>query len=252
MPVEAKRMTATKTAVESISIGSFVKQDGFDPSYVLTRSGQKLSRVRIMATIVERFVSEDKKYASATLDDGTGTVRAKAFKSVASVSDLSKGDLVDMIAKIRSYNEEVYLMPEAVYKVTDPNMIILRKAEIIRQDDENKKMKELILENRKKTSDFEELKNLMKKKYGISPEEVESAIMSEEIPKTAEEKEEDRSGEKDSVIKLLEKLDNGSGCDYQTLIKESGMNESSIEEIINELLSDGTCFEPRPGILKLL
>lgn len=252
MSVETKRMTASKSALGSISGGSFIKQDGFDPSYVLTRSGQKLSRVRVLSTIVDRFVSEDNKYASATLDDGTGTIRAKAFKSVTPISDLSKGDIVDMIAKIRSYNEEVYLMPEAVYKITDPNMIILRKAEIVRQEDEQKKMKELILENRKKTSDFEELKNLMKKKYGISSEEVESAIISEEIPKTTEEKEEDRNGEKDSIIKLLSKLDGGSGCDYQTLIKESRMAESSIEEIINELLSDGTCFEPRPGILKLL
>ncbi len=252
MPVEAKRMTAVKASVRSVGGGMFMKQDGFNPSYILTSSGERLSRVRVLATIIDKFVAEDKRYASATIDDGTGTIRMKVFKAIGPIADVSKGDIVDAIAKIRSYNEETYIMPEAVYKVSDPNLLILRKMELEKSNGELERKRQIILENRKKTSDFDELKSLMKKKYGINPEEVEAAVLSEDMPKTTEEKEADKNSEKDMVIKLLERLDIGSGCDYFTLIKESGLAESSVEEAVNELLSDGTCFEPRPGILKLL
>jgi RPA family protein len=252
MSVEAKRMTATKTSLVNISSGRFEKQEGFTPSYVLSKNGEKLSRVRNMATVIDRFVAEDKKYASATLDDGTGTIRMKTFKTVAPIADMAKGDIVDVISKVRSYNEEVYLMPENVNKIADNNFITLRKAELMKKQSVLEKKKQIILENRKNTSDFEELKSVMKKKFGITAEEVEAAILSEDIPKTDEEKDDTAKKDKEAVVSLLEKLDSGSGCDYATLIKEAGLPESAIEEIVNELLSDGTCFEPRPGILKLL
>jgi RPA family protein len=252
MAVEAKRMTASKTSLSSLANGSFEKQDGFTPSYVLSKSGEKLSRIRIMATVIDRFVADDKKYASATLDDNSMTMRMKTFKSADPIADISKGDLVDVIAKVRSYNDETYLVPESIFKINEPNLLILRKAELLKKQENLEKKKHLILENRKKTSDFEELKSIMKKKFGITAEEVEAAILSEDIPKTSEEEDSDMKKDKDAVLSLLEKLDNGSGCDYATLMKEAALPENSIEEIVNELLSDGTCFEPRPGILKLL
>jgi RPA family protein len=252
MNVENKRMTAEKCAIGTIGNGMFVKQDGFDPSYVLSKTGKKLSRVRTMATIVDKFVAQDSKYASVTLDDGTGTIRAKAFKPIILISNLEKGDIVDMISKIRMYNEEIYLMPETVFKLDNPNMITLRKAELCKQAEKDEKKRELIMDGKKMTSDFDELKSLMQKKHNISSEEVEAFLMTENMPKTREEKETEDSGEKEKIIELIKKLDSGTGCDYSLIIKESGLPENKIEAIINDLLEDGTCFEPRPGIIKLL
>ena len=252
MTVEMKRITAVKADLKSICGGSFVKQEGFNPSYLLDRSGQKLSRVRVLATVVDKFVSEDGKYASITLDDGTGTIRAKSFKAVVILENVSKGDMIDLIARIRFYNDEVYLMPEIIYKPLDPNFLTLRKAELVAIGKEMLDRKKLILESREKTSDFEELKRFVHKKYGIEPEEVEAVLMTEEMPKSAEEKAGSREADKEFVIKLIERLDSGSGCEYSVIIRESGMAESRIESVINELLSDGICFEPRPGVIKLL
>jgi len=33
-------------------------------------------------------------------------------------------------------------------------------------------------------------------------------------------------------------------------MEKSGLDESIFEETLNELLSSGICYEPRPGVLK--
>lgn len=252
MSVEMKRITAVKTDINSLSGGQIIKQDGFNPSYMLDSNGQRLSRVRVLATVVDKFVSEDGKYASVTIDDGTGIIRAKSFKAIAIFNNVSKGDIVDMIGRIRSYNEETYIMPEIIYKPIDPNFLSLRKAELVERQKILGERKRIILESKEKSSDFDELKKMVKKKYDIEPEEVEAVLMREEMPKSAEEKDTSGENEKESVIKLIESMDSGNGCEYSVLIKESGMPEQRIENVINELLSDGVCFEPRPGVIKLL
>jgi hypothetical protein len=51
---------------------------------------------------------------------------------------------------------------------------------------------------------------------------------------------------------LIEKLDAGQGCDYSELLEASKISEETMDSIINELLSDGVCFEPKPGKIKKL
>ena len=81
--MENKRMTTSKTKIKSIIKGKFVKGEGFNPSYILTSVGQKLSRVRVIATVTNKFVSENGKFASITIDDGTETIRATFFRDQA-------------------------------------------------------------------------------------------------------------------------------------------------------------------------
>jgi len=66
------RGCAIKTDIKSIVGGRFIKEEGFTPSYILSPSGMKLSRVRIMGTVVSKFISIDQKFGSITIDDGTG------------------------------------------------------------------------------------------------------------------------------------------------------------------------------------
>jgi len=249
---EIKRITAIKTDIKSILNGMFIRQDGLNPSYVLTNLGQKLSRVRVLATVVDKFISADEQYAVITLDDSTETIRAKAFKLISILRSVDKGDLVDVIGKVRLYNEEIYIIPEIIYKIDDPNLLLLRKAELKKQLKDLKEKKKIIIECQKNTSDMDELKKFVKRKFNISPEHVEAVLMSQEVLKTSEEDEVDEKAEKDKIIKLIEKFDSGNGCEYSMIISESGLSEDSVERIINELLNEGTCFEPRPGIIKLL
>ena len=128
MPIQ--RMTAKKVRIYDIINGKWVKKEGMEPSYVETNYGDQLSRVRIMGTIVSKFIAEDGNFASITVDDATDTIRAKTFKTIKPVDTVEIGDIVDVIGKVREYNEEIYLIPEIILKMTDPNMELLRKLEV--------------------------------------------------------------------------------------------------------------------------
>jgi len=240
--MEKKRLTACKTRIDAISKGKFVAQEGFNPSFVQSQSGLRLSRVRILATAVDKFVSENGKFASLTLDDGSDTIRAKVFNALSLFEKIEKGDIVDVVARIKQYQDEVYLLPEIVNKVGDPNMEILRKLEIQEQEAEALRKRQLVLQYKSQVADISELIKFMKERFGIEQEEVESYL--QETPQQRESKSE--------ILKLIATLDSGEGCDYQELIQASGIPESALEAAVSELLEDGSIFEPRPGKIKRL
>ncbi len=246
---ERRRITAIKTSISSIVNGKYVKGEGINSSYIVSPLGMKLSRVRILSFITDKFISPDKKFGSITLDDGTETIRAKVFRAVSMIEGLNKGDMIDVIGKVREYNNEIYVSPEIIWKVDNPNFLILRKLELLKEVKELKGIKSLVLEMQKQTSDIEELKSVMKKKYGIDPEIVEAVLIAQEEPQT---KSIDMTAERERIIKLIKDLDEENGCEYSKLIEASGLPEEVLEAIVNELLSDGTCFEPKPGYIKLL
>ncbi|MCD6221588.1 hypothetical protein J7K25_05475, partial [bacterium] len=94
--------------------------------------------------VIDKFVSEDGNYATLTLDDTTDTISCKIFMNsnfsdnisrqnlidLETLENIEKGDLIDVIGKIREYNEERYIQPEIIVKIEDPNFEVLRKLEI--------------------------------------------------------------------------------------------------------------------------
>lgn len=241
--MEKKRITSVKTKIAPIVKGRFFKAEGFTPSYILTQSGQRLSRVRVLATVVGKFVSESGKFASLTLDDGTSTIRLKAFGGP-KFEGLETGHVVDTVARAKEYNGEIYLMPEVVYKVDDINFELLRDIEIRRREMGIEKRKKIVLEHAKQAADVSELAKMMKERFQIPEEEVEAFLSSED--------DEEKTDAKADVLALIEKLDSGSGCEYTELMEASGLSEDVVDAAINELLGEGTCFEPRPGRIKKL
>ena len=67
-----------------------------------------------------------------------------------------------------------------------------------------------------------------------------------------EEKDETGPSPKEAVLKLIDELDKGEGAPYSELLEKSGLPEAEFDEIMNSLLEDGLCFEPRPGKIKRL
>lgn len=92
---------------------------------------KKIVRVNIIANIIDKYSSDgEKKFATVTVDDATGQIRLKVFgEDINMFNDLSQGDTVLVIGVLRSYNGEVYLLPEIVKK-TDPRYLLVRKLEI--------------------------------------------------------------------------------------------------------------------------
>jgi len=241
--MEKKRLTSVKTRIKSIVSGKYVPQDGVNPNCVLSLGGMRLARVRLMATVVDKFLAESGKFASVTIDDGTDTIRVKVFNAVAMFDNIAVGSDIDLIARVKEYQGEIYIMPEIITVVDDPNFQLLRELELRSQEKTFEGKRKIILEHQKQTADISELERLMHERFGIQPEEVEAVLQTQEEPVP---------DKKDEVLKLIEKMDEGSGCDYSELIGASGLPEDVIDVIVNELLSDGVCFEPRPGKIKKL
>ncbi len=124
-----KRNTAYKLRVGDILKSKPVMADG---KFLFLELGEKkISRVNLIANVVDKYVSDgDKKYAALTLDDASGQIKLKSFgDEIAIIKDKTQGDTVQVIGTVREYNSELYVLPEIVKKI-DAQWLLVRKLEI--------------------------------------------------------------------------------------------------------------------------
>jgi hypothetical protein len=244
--METLRQTTIRARISDVVNGRFVRKEGLEPSYVLTELGQRISRAHLLGTIVDKFTSENGNYSTITIDDDSDSIRVKAFgEDVGMFDNFQVGDLVMVVGKVREYADENYIIPEIVKRVADPNFESLHKLEVLKQLLKHKKTLEIVKKEMDKFSDTEKLKKHLKKEYGVAPDIIETIL---ETLKTEEEtKEKDY---KPLVLETLDRLDEGEGVEFKKLLEESKLSESVFEEVINELLTEGVCFEPKPGVIK--
>lgn len=240
------RQPTIKARISDIVNGKFIRKEGLEPSYVLTDFGQKIARTRIVGTITDKFRSEDGNYSSITLNDDSGSIRAKAFGDNADIfDDFEIGDLVYVIGRVREYAEENYVIPEIVKKILNPNYETYHKLEVLNQLSERKRIFEIVKNEKDKFGTLEDLKTNISKKYKIDPEIVEDVI-----DVLIQEKEKKEKDYKPQVLQTIEKLDEGDGVEAKKLFEESKLPNHIFEEVIRELLADGICYEPKPGKIK--
>lgn len=238
-----KRMTAKKVRISDIANGKYFpgSKEEMKPSYIITPFGRKISRANIIATVTEKFVSEDENYSSITIDDGTESIRVKTFKeSVKLLKGIEPGELALIIGKIKEYNGEIYINGEIARKV-DINYENLRNIEILDELVKNKKMVEEIKDLVGKMPE-EELKEYAKNKLGIDEESLQVVLENLKVVKEVD--------YKPKMLELIKSLDEGNGVEIGKILELSDLPENAIEETIDELLASGHLFEPHPGILK--
>lgn len=240
-----KRLPAKKVRIRDIVEGEYFQKEGFESNYAITPMGRKVSRVNILGTVMNKFINDDGDYGFVVIDDESETIRAKVFQSTSILDDVKEGQLVKVIGKVREYNDELYLNLEHIKELGDPNWISLRLLEIHKIE---KDLREKAEEIKSKDVSQEEMFNLAERE-GINKELLTESGKSEE---KREEEEKDQKKAKDEVLNLIEELDEGKGTDYSKVIDEVEMDENQVEDIINDLLSEGTCYEPRPGKIKKL
>jgi RPA family protein len=242
--VEKQRLTALKLRLADISKGKFVPAEGLKPAYVLTPDGRRAGRVRIVATAVNRWQSNDKSLTVLTLDDGTDTIRAKAFGSLI-FENFRIGDIIEVVGKLRFYNNELYIAPEVAW-AGEPNAELLRELELRQQAREWEQKRLSVIAYAKQTSDAAELRSLAEE-MGIPGDDAEAIIEAQELRPQQEPGKEEL---KLKIIETIEKLDSGEGCGYDDLLANVGIAEATLDGLVQELLDDGMCFEPRPGKIK--
>jgi RPA family protein len=242
--MQIKRMTAKKVRISEIANGKYFagNREDMKPSYIITPFGQKVSRVNLIATVTEKFVSEDDNYSSITIDDGTEAIRLKVFKEdVSLLKDIEVGDFVLAVGKIKEYNGELYISGEVVRKLKDKNYESLRKIEILNELVENKKMVDEIKDSLEKMPEVE-LKTHVRKKFGVDDESFQTIVENLKVVKEVD--------YKPKMLELIESLDEGNGVDVGKILELSDLPENIIERAIDELRAEGYIFEPMPGVLK--
>jgi len=204
MPIE--RQTARKVRIVDLVSGEWVKKEGMEPSYVVTPRKDAVSRARIVATIVTKFISEDGNFASITLDDATATIQAKLWRETKLLTGANVGETVNLIGKVREYEGDIYVVPEIIRKVSPDEESLFR---------------------------LEVLKSMK------SPEKK---------AKASEPRKEKGEDLRKKIISIIERSE--GGIKYGDLLEKAGVPEESVEDIINELLGEGICYEPTPGKIK--
>ena len=255
MTIEIDRMPAKKIRICDIVNGKyfFPNAEQKKAAYVITPFGQTVSRINVVATVVDKFLNEDESYCSLAIDDGTGIIKVKAFKNeVKTLVKFELGDLVLAIGKLREYSGEMYVASEAVRKINDANFEQMRRLELLNELSVAKRMVDELGVMHEDAS-LEDLKQFAAKKFGLEEEQLQVVIENLNEKKTID--------YKPMMMEVISKLDTGKGVEMHKLFEQNNLNlpnfpnlqnlpEDVIESTINDLLSEGFLFEPSPGILK--
>jgi len=122
-----KRATAYKLRIGEVFKGKQIFDE--DRFSFIELGDRKISRVNIVANVIDKYSSEEKQYISLTIDDASGQIRIKIFgDDVERFGEVGQGDTVMVIGMLRIYNDELYIIPEII-KVQDPRYLMVRKLE---------------------------------------------------------------------------------------------------------------------------
>lgn len=239
-----KRVPAKKARISDMVTGKYFagSKEELKPSYIITSMGQKISRVNLIATVIDKFMSEDGTYISLTVDDGTDAIRVKAFKeNVNILSNFELGELINAIGKLKEYNGEIYINAEIAKRIEDPNYENLRNMEILKELIEQKK---IIGEIRGLVDQlsYEELREYAKNKFDLDEECLQNIIENLKVVKEID--------YKPKVLEVIDALDKGDGVEISQLLQISDLPQDLIEKTIDEMLGAGMLFEPVVGKLK--
>ncbi|MFH0961648.1 MAG: OB-fold nucleic acid binding domain-containing protein [archaeon] len=259
------RLVAVKTDLRSIVTGNYFEVSGkWEPDYLITPDGERVSRINLVAFVVSSYFSEDGNYGAVTLDDGTETIRLKSFKGdVKVLKDLKIGSVVNVIGKVRKFRDEVYISPETIVP-SDQDRELLRKLEIAKRKLKLKSLRELVIQNSPEFDEPQKLIEFISSKYGFPKETIEAVLLStSSTPKQPAEIPENLPGDsgdetpkasqkaKASVLASIEKA-SGQGIDYSSILRETALSTQDADTAIKELIAEGEIFEPRSGRFKRL
>lgn len=240
------RPTAYKLKIADLVRGQYVRSpEGTEPSYLLTPWGEHVNRARVMGTVVDKFVREDQGYATLRLDDGTETISLRAWREgVPEFDRFEVGALVDVLGRAREYEGEVYLVPDLILRVDDPNWELVRELEIIgfRRDALARGVRPqpppaAKLEPRQLGIELPQ----PTKVTGPAPEDVVEEPPLPEVPDDV----------KKRVILALQKLDKGGGVTPGDVSAELNLSRDQVEDALRVIFVEGDVFEPAAGRFKL-
>ena len=249
MPQQSRQVAKISTTKE-LNSGKYFQREGFEPNFLLTPNGRRLSRARVVATVVDMFQNDDETYGSITLDDGNDTIQVKFFNELQVMDEFRNGDIIEVVGKVREYQGEIYLNGE-ILNGQQPEKEMLHQLRHAKTLEEWKQIRKTVKQLKESGKDQDEIEKEMAGKLTENEDDAVLQSFGESFEQA--ETEEDRENLEREVLEAVEQLDEGEGADYSEILEEvEDANEDQLEDTINSLLSDGTCYEPKPGKIKKL
>jgi len=249
------RFLAEKVPIQELEEGEYIEEKEQNPNYVITSGNKKIFRVNVVATLVHKELRGS--VTSILVDDGTGKIILRLFEENKNAINLEVGDVVQIIGKMRIFNQEKYIFPEIIKKI-NPVWLKVRSLELQkekRQIDAEEKNSSL---NIGKT---EHTKNEVKKEYQSEVVQVKKQLQNqaqkqEESGTSTFEVISEEIEENDPLLpyeklsKLIIELDKGDGVLIEEIIEKSPLEKT--EELIEKMLENGDIFQNTPGKVRLL
>ena len=207
------RQTAYKTWISNLYHGKLIKsEEEFKPDYIAI-DGMNMSRVNLVANVIDKYEKEGGGYVSLIVDDGSAQIRIKSWNEDCKIlKHIKKGDIILIIGKIKEdkmTDGEVYITAEIIKNV-EPNYEVLRKLELLKGIGKPKQYsKQEPFLKEEKAEEIEEIKISSNKARQI-------------------------------ILNLIEK---NESLDFDGLLKECSCSENRLTNELNELLKDGEIFE---------
>lgn len=246
---QQKRQTAKLVDFNDLNSGKYFQREGFEPNFLLTPDGRKISRARTVATVVDRFINDDETYGSLTLDDGNDTLQVKFFNELELMEDFETGDVLEVVGKAREYQGQIYLDGEILNKVR-PEKELLHQLRLEKRKEEWDQIRTSVEQLKESGKDHEDIEKEMAGK--LTEGEVDAVLQSFNEKFDEGSQDEGLENIEQDVLDAIQELDEGEGADYSDILDEVDEPEDKLEDTVNSLLSEGTCYEPKPGKIKKL
>lgn len=218
------RQVATKVVIKEFLEGTFLQEDAPAAPGLILPSTQQVSRLNIMGIVLHK-----EKVGNITtflIDDGSGKAAIRFFEETPLTSLLTPGEAILIIGKPRRYNQERYISPEIVKKVS-LSWLKLRAAELAGR-----------------------LGTPQKKEGGAGSEDGEEKRSTPILPNLVEERAGGKILPNRKLIQLISSLDLGEGVKIEEIIERSPLPET--ENILEKMLETGEIFQVLPGRIKVL
>jgi RecG-like helicase len=123
-----KRHIAFKLRIGDILKGNIIHdQERFKH---LEFNNKEIIRVNLIANVIDKYIQDgEKKFASLNMDDASGQIKLKTFgEDIKIFNDFNQGDTLQVIGLLRTWNDEIYVIPEIIKK-RSPTYLLVRKLE---------------------------------------------------------------------------------------------------------------------------
>ncbi len=258
-----QRQIAHKILLNTIIDNEYVIEKEQEPNYLKIAQNLKIYRANIIAVVVGK--EKIGMITNLLLDDSSGKITARIFEESKSIKNVEVGDCIQLIGKIRIYNEEKYISPEIVKKI-DAQWLKVRSVELKNSNKKNSKIDEKTdskkrseINNNKESNEKEDINSTEKKKQKEKKNEDKNVKIKEQ--KSGENNLDDNNNNNENliedlslpsekIIKLIKEIDKGQGVFIEELIEKSPLNDT--EKVIQKMLENGDIFQNLPGKVKVL